>query len=289
MTPRPLPATYGGIDFPSCGILQRPDPQTHTPPGQICRAKPQRCLLCPRAGQAGTGHGAQAPTWAGRGPKVPPCHQAAMVGEGRGTHAGGRAGGGVQVAASPVAAEALGAGLGPAGCATARPLACGTGAGVTRGHQSVPTRLRGRHWSKCTAPSSPLPRCDAFLPLFFFFLPFLGPRSQSTSQDAITHPPRQLGRNRYSCPRCWCRCRSPDTPSPARTRRYLRGQRCMAPGKALWHPIPPQSQPSSPEQCLPSPVRPGGQGSQPASGSQPTPGKHPWAQGSGGCWQKGPE
>lgn len=170
---------------------------------------------------------------------------------------------------------------------------------VTQGHRSAPTWLRGRHWSKCTAPSSLLPRCEPF-----FSLPsrasapgtlscspwhILGPRSQITPQVAITHPPHHPGRSRCSCPRCWCRCRSPDTPSPVHTHRYLRAQRGVAPGEAFWHPVPSQSQPSSPEQCLPSPVRPGGQGPQPVRGSQPTPGKHPWAQGSGGCWQKGPE
>lgn len=46
---------------------------------------------------------------------------------------------------------------------------------------------------------------------------------------------------------------------------------------------------SSPEQCRPSPVRPAGQGPHPACKSQLTPGKHPWAQGSAGSWQKRPE
>lgn len=37
----------------------------------------------------------------------------------------------MQVAATPIAAEALGAGMGPTGCATARPLACGMEQGDT--------------------------------------------------------------------------------------------------------------------------------------------------------------
>lgn len=109
-------------------------------------------------------------------------------------------------------------------------------------------------------------------------------------QGPHTHPVHWPGRSRRSCPRCWCRCCSPGTPSPVRTHRYLPRQCTMAPGQTprlgsqwLW------CEPLSPEQCCPSPVRPAGQGPQPLKGSHPTPGKHPWEQGSGGSWQKGPE
>lgn len=54
---------------------------------------------------------AQVPTCAGQRLKIPSCHQAVLVSESWGASAGGGAGDGVKVAASPVAAVALRAGV----------------------------------------------------------------------------------------------------------------------------------------------------------------------------------
>lgn len=68
-----------------------------------------------------------APTCTGLGLEVPSCHHTVPVGKRWGTLAGGCTGGRVQVAASPIAAEALRAGTGPAGSATSQTLPCGMG------------------------------------------------------------------------------------------------------------------------------------------------------------------
>lgn len=47
-------------------------------------------------------------------------------------------------------------------------------------------------------------------------------------QSACTHPAR---RSRCSCPLCWCKWRSPGTPFPVRTHRYLPRQCSVAPGE----------------------------------------------------------